>query len=227
MAQNCLAILECWLACLELHTTQINGITSAANNFFDADSSHIAFTMFGHDYTWTTVICGLLITILLHWLSLVGWKRVSMVLRSLFRLWQFCMYCACWSSLSPTLQSFRVQIVEIVEGAFGTVQLPAVHWCDDGSDAKGCCKRYFLQRSWSWFCTDCSSCCTDKRTSSSRLGYYDRHSLLDTIVICTMTGLSIVISGEWSNPDLQGVQITTAAFQSGLPIGGKFPAFIS
>ena len=51
-------------------------------------------------------------------------------------------------------------------------------------------------------------------------------TFIDTIVICTMTGLSIVISGEWSNPDLQGVQITTAAFQSGLPIGGKFPAFI-
>ena len=36
--------------------TQINGITSAANNFFDADSKHIAFTLFDTSYTWTTVI---------------------------------------------------------------------------------------------------------------------------------------------------------------------------
>ena len=35
--------------------TQINGITSAANNFFDAKSEHIAFTLFDTDYTWTTV----------------------------------------------------------------------------------------------------------------------------------------------------------------------------
>ena len=46
---------------------------------------------------------------------------------------------------------------------------------------------------------------------------------IDTIVICTMTGLSIVISGAWQNPDLQGVQITDAAFQHGLP----FPAQVS
>ena len=31
--------------------TQINGITSAANNFFDADSKHIAFTLFDTSYT--------------------------------------------------------------------------------------------------------------------------------------------------------------------------------
>ena len=59
--------------------TQINGITSSANNFFDADSSHIAFTMFGHDYTWTTVICGLLITIFVALVVIGGLKRVSMV----------------------------------------------------------------------------------------------------------------------------------------------------
>jgi AGCS family alanine or glycine:cation symporter len=48
-------------------------------------------------------------------------------------------------------------------------------------------------------------------------------TFIDTIVICTMTGLSIVISGAWQNPDLQGVQITDAAFQHGLP----FPAQVS
>ena len=42
-------------------------------------------------------------------------------------------------------------------------------------------------------------------------------TFIDTIIICTMTGLSIVISGAWQNPDLEGVQITDAAFQHGLP----------
>ena len=39
---------------------------------------------------------------------------------------------------------------------------------------------------------------------------------MDTIVICTMTGLSIVITETW-NTGLEGVAITTAAFQKGLP----------
>ena len=38
----------------------------------------------------------------------------------------------------------------------------------------------------------------------------------DTIVICTMTGLSIVMMGSWSNEALQGVQVTTDAFRKGL-----------
>ena len=48
-------------------------------------------------------------------------------------------------------------------------------------------------------------------------------TFIDTIIICTMTGLSIVISGAWQNPDLEGVQITDAAFQHGLP----FPSQVS
>ena len=44
-------------------------------------------------------------------------------------------------------------------------------------------------------------------------------TFIDTIVICTMTGLSIVITETW-NTGLEGVAITTAAFQKGLP----FPA---
>ena len=30
-------------------------------------------------------------------------------------------------------------------------------------------------------------------------------TFIDTIVICTMTGLSIVIAGSWLNPELEGV----------------------
>ena len=46
---------------------------------------------------------------------------------------------------------------------------------------------------------------------------------VDTIVICTLTGLSIVIAGSWLNPELEGVAITMDAFQKGLP----FPSFVA
>ena len=38
-----------------------------------------------------------------------------------------------------------------------------------------------------------------------------------------MTGLSIVIAGTWMNPELEGVEITVAAFQKGLP----FPPIVA
>ena len=49
-------------------------------------------------------------------------------------------------------------------------------------------------------------------------------TFIDTIVICTMTGLSIVITGTW-NTGLEGVEITTAAFQQGLPFPSVFASF--
>ena len=49
-------------------------------------------------------------------------------------------------------------------------------------------------------------------------------TFIDTIVICTMTGLSIVIAGTW-NTGLEGVEITTAAFQQGLPFPPAVASF--
>ena len=41
-------------------------------------------------------------------------------------------------------------------------------------------------------------------------------TFIDTIVICTLTGLSIVITESW-NVGLEGVEVTTRAFQMGIP----------
>ena len=52
-------------------------------------------------------------------------------------------------------------------------------------------------------------------------------TFIDTIIVCTMTGLAIVISGcTETNPELQGVEITNAAFQYGLPFPHKVTSFI-
>lgn len=48
-------------------------------------------------------------------------------------------------------------------------------------------------------------------------------TFFDTIVICTMTGLAIVLTGACSSP-LEGAALTTAAFEAGLPFAviGKY-----
>ena len=42
-------------------------------------------------------------------------------------------------------------------------------------------------------------------------------TFLDTIVVCTMTGLALVMTGAYQIPGLEGASVTTAAFQAGLP----------
>jgi AGCS family alanine or glycine:cation symporter len=41
-----------------------------------------------------------------------------------------------------------------------------------------------------------------------------------------MTGLSIVLTGAWQVKNLQGVQVTTYAFQKGLPFSAQFASFL-
>lgn len=42
-------------------------------------------------------------------------------------------------------------------------------------------------------------------------------TFIDTIIVVSMTALVIVVTGAWQTPDLQGSQITSAAFDIGLP----------
>ena len=42
-------------------------------------------------------------------------------------------------------------------------------------------------------------------------------TFLDTIIVCSMTGLALVMTGAYQIPGLEGAAVTTAAFQSGLP----------
>ena len=45
--------------------------------------------------------------------------------------------------------------------------------------------------------------------------------MIDTLIVCSVTGFVILSSGVWTNPDLNGISMTTQAFEVGLPIIGK------
>ncbi|MCM1990938.1 alanine/glycine:cation symporter family protein [Oceanirhabdus seepicola] len=53
-------------------------------------------------------------------------------------------------------------------------------------------------------------------------------TFIDTIIVCTMTGLVLIQSGLWSDAGLEGTALTSAAFKGGLPIeavGGYIVTF--
>ena len=58
--------------------TQINGITSAVENFFDVNKAHTV-SLLGMDYTWAVVISGLILTIFVALVIIGGIKRISKV----------------------------------------------------------------------------------------------------------------------------------------------------
>ena len=54
-------------------------------------------------------------------------------------------------------------------------------------------------------------------------------TFIDTVIICTMTGMTILVTGSYETAvekGLEGVDVTSNAFQTGLPWGGDFGAAV-
>ncbi len=46
--------------------------------------------------------------------------------------------------------------------------------------------------------------------------------VIDTIIVCTLTALAILITGVWQTSDGDGVTVTLTAFDSAIPVVGKY-----
>lgn len=45
---------------------------------------------------------------------------------------------------------------------------------------------------------------------------------IDTLVVCTLTALTILVTGVWQSSDANGVSLTASAFESSIPFYGKY-----
>jgi len=46
--------------------------------------------------------------------------------------------------------------------------------------------------------------------------------IVDTMIICTMTALAIIVTGVWKDPDSNGITLTLRAFEVGIPGIGQY-----
>ena len=45
--------------------------------------------------------------------------------------------------------------------------------------------------------------------------------MIDTLVVCSITGFAILSTGVWTDSNLNGISMTSAAFKAGLPFMGE------
>lgn len=206
--------------------TQINGIASAANNFFDPEKIH-TISLFGMHYTWTQIITGILITVFVALIVIGGIKRIASVSEIIVPLMVVIYIGCCILILVTHITEIPAAFVKIVESAFGVRAaaggvLGAVFASMQSGIARGI------------FSNEAGLGSAPIAAAAARTNEPARQGLvtmtgtfIDTIIVCTMTGLTIVISGCLeTNPELQGVEITNAAFQYGLPFPAKASSFI-
>ncbi|MGN0375025.1 MAG: alanine/glycine:cation symporter family protein [Butyrivibrio sp.] len=204
--------------------TQVNGIAGAVNNFFDSDNSWTV-SLFGNEYSWTVVIAAVLITAFVALVLIGGLKRISSVAQVVVPFMAVTYVIAALLIIVFNIKAVPAAFVTIVKSAFG---LKAVAGGALGAMIvamqKGIARGIFSNEAGLGSAPiAAASARTDepaKQGLVSMLGTF-----IDTIIICTMTGLAIVITGAW-DMGLDGVEVTTKAFQLGLPFPEQISSFI-
>ncbi len=212
--------------------TQINGITSAIKNAFDPANSNIAFGILGHSYSWATVIGGGLVTVFAALVILGGLKRIARVSEVVVPFMAVIYVFLGLSVLVMNATRIPAAFATIFQSALGlqAVAGGAVGFAlKQMTDAmqKGVARGIFSNEAGLGSAPIAASSAQMKDPVEQGLVSMTG-TVIDTLVICTMTGLSIVVAGEevWGNPDLQGIALTTAAFSKVLGGDGVSVQFL-
>ena len=205
--------------------SQVNGISSAVNGFFDANNEHCVNIPFLGEYSWSVVIASLILAVCVALVLIGGVRRIASVSQVVvpFMAIIYVLFVAVLviTNITKVPAAFKIIVQAafspraITGGAVGSM-LVAMQ--------KGVARGIFSNEAGLGSAPIAAAAAQTnepvRQGLVSMLG-----TVIDTIIICTMTGLSIVITGSWDK-GLEGVAVTTRAFQVGLPFPGRVSAFI-
>lgn len=204
--------------------TQVNGISNAVRNFFDPDAVKTV-NLFGGSYSIVVVITGIIITILVALVIIGGIKRISKVAEVIVPFMAILYVIFALLVIGFNITKVPAAFAEIVASAFG---LRAAAGGAFGAILvamqKGIARGIFSNEAGLGSAPIAAA--TAKTDDPVKQGLVSMMgTVIDTLIICTLTGLTIVITGAW-NVGLEGVAVTTKAFQDGLPFPGQVAAFV-
>ena len=202
--------------------TQVNSIASAVKNFFDPDMAHTV-SLLGGNYSWATVIAGLFLTVCVGLVVLGGIQRIAKVSEVIVPFMAVLYVGLALIIVITNITAVPAALASIVKSAFtGSALAGGAVGSMFVAMQKGVARGIFSNESGLGSAPIAAAAARTKEPVRQGLVSMTG-TFIDTIVICTMTGLSIVIAGSWLNPELEGVAITMDAFQKGLP----FPSFVA
>ena len=204
--------------------TQVNGITSAVGDFFDSQKSWTV-GVFGREYSAAVLIAGLVLTVCVALVVLGGLERIATVSQIIVPFMAIFYVAACVLILIVNAQKVPGAFRLIVESAFG---LRAAAGGTLGAVLlamqKGIARGIFSNEAGLGSAPIAAAAARTKEPVRQGLVSMTG-TFIDTIVICTMTGLSIVLTGAYET-GLEGVAVTTYAFNQGLPIPAWASSFL-
>ncbi len=203
---------------------QVNSISSAINNFLDPDNMW-KVSMFGNTYSWTVVISGIILTICVGLVVIGGIKRIAKVSEVLVPVMAILYVVATLTIIVCNITKIPMVLLTIIEGAFG---IRSVAGGALGTVLvamqKGVSRGIFSNEAGLGSAPIAAAAAKTNEPVEqgliSMLGTY-----IDTIVICSLTGIAILVTGA-CNTGLEGAAVTMRAFQMGLPLPDKLSELI-
>ncbi|MBQ3779259.1 MAG: sodium:alanine symporter family protein [Fibrobacter sp.] len=197
--------------------TQVNGITSAMARLTPNAAEFV--NIGGNSVSVTTAIAGLLVTIFAATVIIGGLKRIAKVSMYIVPIMAIIYIIACILLLLLNFSHISSAIETIVKAAFNP---SAVTGGVVGSIfiamQKGIARGIFSNEAGLGSAPIAAAAAKTKEPVRQGLVCMTG-TFFDTIIICTMTGLAIVVSGAWDPKlGLEGVNITMEAFSRGLAI---------
>lgn len=207
--------------------SQVNGISSAVHNFFDPNDLHcVKLLPFLGEYSWSVIISSLVLSVCVATVLIGGIKRIANVSQIIVPFMAIIYFAFAAILIIGNITAIPSATAVIVKAAFSP---KAVTGGVVGSIfvamQKGIARGIFSNEAGLGSAPIAAAAAQTKEPVRQGLVSMTG-TFIDTIVICTLTGLSIVLTGAWQVPGLEGVDVTTYAFQQGLPFPPQVSAFI-
>ena len=206
--------------------SQVNGISSAVHGFFDSANAHCVNLPFLGEYSWSVVISSLVLAFCVASVLIGGIKRIASVSQVIVPFMAIIYFLFAGILIVTNITAVPSAIAVIVEAAFSP---RAITGGAVGSMfvamQKGVARGIFSNEAGLGRAPIAAAAAQTKEPVRQGLVSMTG-TFIDTIVICTLTGLSIVLTGAWQVKGLEGVGVTTYAFQKGLPFPPEVSAFV-
>ncbi|MEF2656385.1 MAG: alanine/glycine:cation symporter family protein [Eggerthellaceae bacterium] len=205
--------------------TQVNSISGAITGFFDPNAANTV-SILGMEYSIATVIGSLLLALVVGLVLIGGLRRIASVSEKVIPA-----MVVIYVTFSLVLVVFNANaipaaFVTIVESAFGLQafgggMLGAIIIAMQMGIARG----IFSNEAGLGSAPIAAAAAQTKEPVRQGLVSMTG-TFLDTIIVCSMTGLAIVLTGAYQT-GLEGAAVTTVAFQQGLPfVPGEVVSFV-
>ena len=201
--------------------TQVNSICGSFNTFFqtwiDPAKTHV-FTIFGNPYSCGVIFGSILLAFMVGMVVIGGLKRIAAVSAKVIPLMVVLYAIFVLLLLGCNITAIPAAVAAIVKGAFAP---SAVTGGIVGSIIvamqKGIARGIFSNEAGLGSAPIAAAAAQTHEPVRQGLVSMTG-TFLDTIVVCSMTGLALTLTGQKFGPDaLQGAAATMQAFREGIP----------